>query len=456
MSGFFRRLLGREASADTSVSGTSAPEAWLLDLFGGMMTSTGLRVSISEALSVPGVSACINVVSEDLAKIPLKLYRYKKTGGKELAVDHPLFRLLHTAPAPWLTSFNWRRATFAAAMSRGNHLTRIRRDGRGEVFRLVPIRPDHVTYKFAAEGEPFFEVNGVTDRYVLGHTDAIHMAYRPDYMAAEKGGILGVSPITRHVETIALAIATERFAAAFFRNGARPSVAVEMPGKFPNPETANRIRARLEAAYSGVNNAFKVAVLELGMKLKELTYKNSDSQLVEIRREQVTQIAQIFGVPPHKVGILDKATFSNIEHQAIEYVTGPVGGMAAAHEAAIFLSGLTPDEQENYTVAYDLNGLLRGDLASRYKAYAIGRQWGWLNADTIREWEDMDPLPNEAGQTYMVPFNMQQVGAKPADDPSNPAPLQDEKEEREEDEEEDKALTNYSILGPDGLPLRRI
>lgn len=455
MAGFFKRLFGgSEPVADTQLSGTASPEGWLLDLFGGMMTSTGLRVSISEAMSVPGVAACINVMSEDLAKIPLKFYKYKKGGGKELALDHPLYRLLHTAPSPWLTSFNWRRATFGAALSRGNALTRIRRDGRGEVYRLVPIKPDLVTYKFAAEGEPFYDIGGPQPRYTLGYEDAIHLPYRPDFMAGDKGGVLGVSPITRHVETIALAIATERFAAAFFRNGARPSVAVEMPGKFPNQETANRIRARLEAAYSGVNNAFKVAVLELGMKLKELTYKNSDSQLVEIRKEQAVQIAMIYGVPPHKIGILDKATFSNIEHQAIEYATGPVGGLASAHEAAIALSALTIAEQEDYHVAYDLNGLLRGDLASRYKAYAIGRQWGWLNADTILEWEDMDPLPNGAGKTYMVPFNMQQVGgnAKP-NDPANPGPLQDDPPEKDDDEDDDKALS--PLLGPDGLRIRR-
>jgi HK97 family phage portal protein len=331
-------------------------------------------------------------------------------------------------------------------MSRGDAVTQIRRTGRGEVRRLSPIRPDKVTFKYTSEGEPFFEINGGSSRYTLSSEDAVHLAYRPDFLAADNGGVRGVSPITRHPEAIALAIATERFAATFFRNGARPSMAIEMPGKFPNEDTARRIRARLEAAYSGLDNSFKIAVLELGMKLKELSYKNSDSQLIEIRKEQALEMCRIFGVPPHKIGILDKATFSNIEHQAIEYVTGPLSAFATSHEQALWLTTLSEKEQGEYYIAYDLNGLLRGDIASRYKAYATGRQWGWLSADEVREWEDMDPLPNEAGRSYFVPFNMQQVGGESSDEGP---------EEPDEEDEPDEPKESSLILGPDGLPARR-
>lgn len=433
---------GEMTAADSS--GTAHPEAWFLDLFAGMLTSTGLRVSVSDAMSVPSVAACVNILSEDLAKVPLKLYERKARGGRTLATDHPLYTLLHDNPSPWMTSFNWRRVDFGAAISRGNAITRIYRSGRGEVKRLLPIRPDKVAIKWAADGEPFFDINNQASRYTLSYEDVIHNMYRPDIMAGEDNGLKGISPITRHPEAIALAIATERFAAAFFKNGARPSLAVEMPGRFPNPEVANRIRKRLEDAYSGVSNAFKVAVLELGMKLKEISYKNSDSQLIEVRREQALEMCRIFGVPPHKIGILDKATFSNIEHQAIEYVTGPVSALATSHEAAIRLSVLTEAEKERFYVAYDLNGLLRGDIASRYRAYAIGRQWGWLSADDIRDWEDMDPLPNGAGKSYYVPHNMQEVG-----DEKEPDDGTDEKSQP------DPAATPSAILGPDGLPLWR-
>lgn len=431
----------------SAVSNTSHPEQWFVDLFAGVMTSTGLRVSVNDAMSVPSLAACVNILAEDIAKVPLKLYKKQSKGSKVADTDHPLYHLLHDFPSPWMTSFTWRRVDFGSALTRGNGVTRIFRSGRGEVRRLMPLRPDQTTLRWTPEGEPFFDVSpSGAAKYTLSHEDVIHNMYRPDIMVGRDGGVSGVSPISRHTEAIALAIATERFASMFFKNGARPSVAIEMPGRFPNNDVANRIRRRLEDAYSGLSNSFKVAVLELGMKLKEISYKNSDSQLIEVRKEQAVEMCRIFGVPPHKIGILDKATFSNIEHQAIEYVTGPISALATSQEAAIRLSALTRREQEHYFVAFDLNGLLRGDIASRYRAYAIGRQWGWLSADDVREWEDMGPLPNEAGKSYYVPVNMQEVGNEDANDDGS----------EKDAPEVDPAATPSKILGPDGLPIRSI
>ena len=185
---------------------------------------------------------------------------------------------------------------------------------------------------------------------------------------------------------------------------------VEMDKQFPNDKVADRVRASIERAFSGLDNAFKVAVLELGLKLKEASFNNSDAQLVEVRKEAAVTCCQMFGVPPHKVGILDRATFSNIENQGIDYVTGPISAMASAVESAIETACLTTAERGTYNVRFDLNGLLRGDIFSRYRAYAIGRQWGWLNADEIRAFENFDPLPDGAGKTYLNPLNMVPAG----------------------------------------------
>jgi HK97 family phage portal protein len=428
---FFGRLVGIGPSAPSAMeygldpSNASNPKNWLLDIMGGLMTSTGLRITPELAMTVPGVAACVNVLSEDLAKVPLNIYKRTSDGRRELARDHPLFSLIHSSPLPWMTSFDWRRAMISNAMIRGNSYTRIFRNRRGEVVKLQLQRPGSVMTKWApVDGEPFYDINHEDGSSRIGYQEVAHIRYRADPLAGRYGGLLGMSPISRHAETIALAIAAEKFAAAFFRNGARPSAVIEMDAKLPNDAVGNRIRDGLERAYSGVDNAFKIAVLELGMKLKPFSFSNADSQLIEVRKEAALAIAMMFSIPPHKIGILDKATFSNIEHQAIEYVTGPVSGLARSIESSLTLSCLTQQEQKDYFIEHDLNGLLRGDLASRYRAYAIGRQWGWLSANDVRTTENLNPIVGGDGDAYLTPVNMAVDGQNPNQDqnanPSTP------------------------------------
>ncbi|GLK86677.1 phage portal protein [Ancylobacter defluvii] len=421
----FSGLLGApRADAAVEPSGTSMPEAWLTDLFGGVVTATGLRVTVRDALTVPGIAACIQVLSEDIAKVPFVLNRKGAGATRKPAVEHPLYTLLASRPAPWLSSFDWRRSMVHTALSRGNGHSRIHRDDEGRVLRLGLIQPGRVTTRWTDEGEPFYDLTAAQGpmRQGLSFQDVLHLAYRGSNDFAENGGIIGVSPIQQHREAIALAIAAERFAARFFANGARPSIAIEMEKKLPNDAVAKRLRAQIEGAYSGMDNAFRVAILELGMKLKEFSYNNRDSQLIEVRKEQAVQCCTMFGVPPHKIGILDRATNNNIEHQGIDYVTGPVSSLARAVESAVRISCLTADEDEEFEPELDLDDLQRGDILSRYRSYAIGRQWGWLNADEIREWESMNPLPDGAGKTYLTPLNMVPAGEDPMkDDAAKPA-----------------------------------
>lgn len=410
--------------AGTQTSGTGDPSGWLTDLFGGMITETGIRVSISDALTVPGVAASVQVLSDDLAKVPMYLHRKLPNGGSELATDHPLFPLLAGWPAPWLSTFNWRRTLIHNTLTRGNGFSRARWSAEGIVERITNVQPGRITTRWTDDGEPYYDLSGTTYERGLSWRDIIHVPYRASSDGAENGGVFGVSPIHQHREMLALCIATERFAAKFFKNGARPSAVVEMDGKLPNDQVAARIRASLERTYGGVDNAFKIAVLELGMKLKEFSFNNADSQLVEIRKEQGVQCAQAFGVPPHKIGILDRATFSNIEHQAIEYVTGPLSALAEALESAIETTCLSAAERGEYFIEVDLDELKRGDILNRYRAYAIGRQWGWLNADEIREWERQNPLPDGAGREFLKPLNMIPAGTDPTKDSADGEPPQ--------------------------------
>ncbi len=427
--GYLSRVLGGprlEASSTSSTSGTSSPEPWLLDLFGGVVTATGLRVTVKDALTVPGIAACIQVLSEDVAKVPFPLYRLDGGKTRSLALEHPLYSLIRSHPAPWLSSYDWRRAIVHNQLSRGNGYSRVHRDEAGRVVRLTLPQPGRVQQRWTSEGEPFFDVGGMSGEYARGlsYQDMIHLAYRGSNDHAENGGIYGVSPIQQHPEAIALAIAAERFAAKFFANGARPSVVIETEQKLPNDAVAARIRASVERAFAGVDNAFKVAVLELGMKLKEISFSNAESQLMEVRKEQTLAFCSMYRMPPHKIGILDRATFSNIEQQSIDYWTGPVSAVASGLENAVATACLSRAERDEYKPEMDLDDQMRGDMLSRYRAYAIGRQWGWLSADDIREWESQNPLPDGAGKTYITPLNM-----VPAKNTAGPDDEQDSGEE---------------------------
>ena len=433
--GFWRRILGGE-SQQNRYSDIAIED--LVGAFGGMISATGLHVTTADALTVPGIAACIQVLTEDLAKVPLELYRKTSSGTRQKATDHPLYALLKGHPAPWLSSFAWRRALLHNALAHGNGFSRAWRTERGTVEKITLLKHGQTNVRWASDGEPFFDLNsGGGTETGLSWQDVIHIPYRGTTDRGSGGGIMGISPIQQNKETIALALAAERFAAKFFANGARPSVVLEYDKKLPNDDVAARIRAGIERAYSGVDNAFKIAILELGMKLKEFSSNPSDSQLTETRKEQAIQCCTMYGVPPHKIGILDRATNNNIEHQGIDYVTGPVSSLAECAQSALETACLSPTERETYYIEFNLDGLMRGDLHSRYRAYAIGRQWGWLSADDVRSRENMDDLPDDQGKTYLTPLNMVPADTEPDEDPEKGTP------------------TRTAILRPDALDMKR-
>ncbi|MBP6818336.1 MAG: phage portal protein [Ferrovibrio sp.] len=426
MSFLARFLGGPMASAD--VSGTGAPEQWLVDIFGGMVTASGFRVSVRDARSVPGIQACIRVFGDDLSKVPLALYRRKRGGGREVADYKPQHKLVKFGPAPWLSSHRWRRVLWDACLAHGNAFSKVVRNGMGVPIRCSNTAIGAVSVRWTAEGEPFFDFTSRSNQLRgLTYMDMIHLAYQETSDGVPDGGSIGVSPIMLHREAVALSIATERFAASFFRNGAKPSLALETE-KSMNDEVFNRLRQQVEANYSGLPNMHKVMILEMGLKLKQISSTNVDSQLTEIRKEQAVQHCIMYGMPPHKIGILDRATNNNIEHQGIDYVTGPVSSKAKALEEALNLSLLTDVEREEFYFEHNLDALHRGDLLSRYRAYAIGRQWGWLNVDEIRDYENRNPLPDDAGKTYLQPLNMTKPGAGSKDDTPDDARDDDKKD----------------------------
>jgi HK97 family phage portal protein len=384
------RLFSTRASPTNTMRGT--PTGFF---FGG--TSSGKTVNERTAMQTTAVYACVRVLAEAIASLPLHIYRTTKE-GKEKAIDHPLYVLLHHEPNPEMTSFVFRETLMGHLLLWGNAYAQIIRDGRGRVVALYPLMPDKMTVDRTEQGTVYY----------LYHTEGATVPLRNDEVFHIPGlgfdGLLGYSPIAMSKNAIGMAIATEEYGASFFSNGANPGGVLEHPGVVKDPA---RIRESWNALYQGSKNAHRVAVLEEGMKFHSIGIPPEQAQFLETRKFQLNEIARIFRIPPHMIGDLEKSSFSNIEQQSLEFVMYTLDPWVIRWEQALFRALFSPTEKREYFVKFNVNGLLRGDYQSRMQGYAVGRQNGWLSADDIRELEDMNKLPEgQGGDHYLVNGNM--------------------------------------------------
>lgn len=375
----------------------ASPEQWLIEaLLGGMKTKAGVSVSKDTALGVATVFACVNKIAQAVSCLPFQVYRRIPGGGREPASDHPLYSILHDEPNPEMTSVDFRTAMQGNLTLRRNAVAVIVRDGMGRVAELWPV--EAINYSIRRD-KATRRLTYTIDGKDYGQESILHLRQ------ATFNGIVGLDAMTQAREAIALAITLQDNASRFFSNASRPGGFLEFPGVLKDEEV-KRLRESFEQSYKGTENAYKLAILEHGMKFVASQANNEQSQFNESRMFQAKEIASIFGVPPHKVGILDNATFSNIEHQSIEWVSDTLLPVITAWEASCNMRLLTREDRRTYFVKLNLSGLLRADIKTRFEAYGIGRQWGWLCPDEIRELEDQNPLPDGLGKMYLVPGNM--------------------------------------------------
>lgn len=373
----------------------------------GSNSASGVAVTPETSMRSAAVLACVRVLAETVAGLPLIVYRRGKN-GRERDTSLPLFNLLTSRPNRYQTAFEFREMLMAHCLLRGNGYAQKVYDGAGRLVELVPLNPTKVEPRLNPDGSLSYRVK--TDLFgevSLQSSDVFHIK------GLATDGIIGVSPITYAREAVGLSIATEDFGARVFSNDAKPGGILEHPGKLSD-EAHKRIKDSWQAAHSGLKNAHKVAVLEEGMKWQRIGISNSDSQFIEARKFQIEEIARIFRVPPHLIGHLERATFANIEHQSLEFVQHTMLPWLRRWEQAISARLMTEKESAVYYSEFLVDGLLRGDIQSRYSAYAVGRQWGWLSADDVRRLENMEPLPEDAGKDYLVPLNMVAAGSAPA------------------------------------------
>lgn len=409
--GLVRKAVRGSTFAD---AGLATPERWVEEWFmGGAATRAGVWISEETALHYSPFFAGVNAVSTDIAKLPLPVYE-RLDRGKRKATEHPLYGVLHDEPNPQMPPIVLKRTVQAHAMTWGTGFCRIVWSNAGFVKELWPLRPDRMKPEIIHTGPGTFTVNWLYNDPVNG----INTRFFPDEILPIGGlgydGIRGYSIVAMARNSLGLGVAAETYGSQLFNNGARPGGALRHP-KTLSDGAQKRLRANWELLHRGLDRAQQVAILEEGLEWQDIGIPPEDAQFLETRKLQVTEATRWTRIPPHKIGDLEHATFTNIEHQGLEYVIDTLGGWLVTWEQTTNMRCLVGPERQRFFVENIVDALLRGDIKSRYEAYAVGRQNGWLNGDDIAELENRNPLPGRVGETYWMPLNMAPAMA-PGDD----------------------------------------
>jgi HK97 family phage portal protein len=362
---------------------------------GSNRNPSGVKIDAETALRSTVVLACIRVLSTSVAGLPLHLYRRLAGGGKEIAREHPLYRILHTQPNSWQTSFEWREQMMLHLLTTGAAFDEKVYAG-GTISEIVPLHPSRMKVE---------QIENMRLRYTYREASGGSTVYTQDAIMSVRGmsddGVHGLSMIEMARDAIGLSRACEIHGASFFGNGARPGVILSTD-QMLSPEAAENTRNQWERAHRGADRAHKTAVLQGGLKVNELGGNNQEAQFLEARRFQVEEICRLWGVPPHLVGDLSRSSYSNIEQQSLDYVQNGLMPWLRRIESAIARDLLEGDDE--YFAEFDTRGSLRADAAGRATYYNTLWQLGVASVNEIRAWENMNPV--EGGDTRFVQLNM--------------------------------------------------
>lgn len=389
-----------------ALASTPAPQDNFWYTNPGRLSSSGERITYDSAMAISTVYACVKVIAEDVAGLPLIMYQRRADGGKDRAPNHPIAELLHDQPNEWQTSFEWREMMMGHVLLRGNAYSRIVPGPRGAVDALVPIHPERVKVERLAGG-PL--------RYTITHADGRQERLLQDEIFHLRGlsndGIRGISPIDAGLDSLGLTRAVDEHAARSVSQGAHPSGMLKVPGTLTE-EQRKQQRENWQDAHSG-QNAWKPGLLEGGMDWVQLGMTNEQTELMKIRAHQALEVTRWFRMQPHKVGILDRATFNNIEHQSLEHVIDTVRPWLVRIEQAIRRDLIIATDR--FFAEFLMDALLRGDTKTRYEAYASAIMHGWMTRNEARLRDNMNPL--EGLDEPLAPLNMipaTQMGKAPS------------------------------------------
>ena len=437
-----------EVTDDVRDSGT-------LFVFG--KANSGEQVDEKTAMQIATVYACVRLLAESVAQLPLHLYRVTDPDGQEKVPEHPLYTILYRQPNPEMTSFSYWEAVMTHLLLWGNSYSQIVRDGKNNILGLYPLLPENVEIDRTDKGELYYIYHAYTNE-VPGEKNK-DIIFRRDEMFHIPGlsfnGLVGFSPIAMMKNSLGTTLAVEKYGSAFFKNGAQPSGVLQHPTTLKDPE---KVRRQWHEAYGGTANAHRVAVLEEGMQYKPISLPPEDSQFLSTREFGVEEICRIFRVPPHMVQDLKRATFSNIEHQSIDFVVHTLDPWLVRIEKAIVKDLLLEDEKDQFFPKFNVDGLLRGDYKSRMDGYSVGISTGIISPNEARRKENMPPLPAEeggdfhivngtfiklrdVGQQYGVQETTQETGRTDTPDEPDTGEQPDEGEDGKEEQHENKRHT---------------
>lgn len=400
----------------------------------GQQTNSGVRIDASTALQIGAVFSCVRVLSESISSLPCLMYEKTETGRRRTE-NHPLSDLLHYQPNNYQTAVEFWDMMVGHMALRGRSYAEIIQGPRGFADQLIPLHPDRVQVKYNRRGRP---------DYTYTEPDGTKRDIPWEYMFDVKGPLDGVSVVTAARESFGLAKATEEHAARLFGQGIQLSGVLEHPNRLDD-ESADRIAKSFSKAYSGVGNAHRPAVLEEGMKWNKIGLTAEDSQFIQSRKFQLNEIARWFRMPPHLIGDLERATFSNIEEMGINFVVHTLRPWLVRIESAI-RRDLIVNTNRFYS-EFLVDALMRGDIKSRYDAYNVGIQAGILAPNEPRQWENLNP--KEGLDEPLRPLNMVPVNQAQEEQPQQqqPTPQPSQMEESEAEPQQDNRFMKLLKVG---------
>ncbi|WP_394243914.1 phage portal protein [Halopseudomonas laoshanensis] len=396
---FFSQLLASHTTGAVSDGSTSFWQG----LIGSGRNSSGVVVTPESALAVPVLQNCVTLLAESIAQLPLELYRRKDGGQRETAINHPLYDVLRYQPNGFQTPYELLECGQVSLGLRGNSYSFIERREDGNVQAIWPLDNDKVVVHKGSDLLPYYQVGSYQDRLPARQIHHVRWISRNHYT--------GLSPVQLHAEAVGLAQAVRQYAGKSFANGVSVSGVIERPREsaaIKDQSSIDRILDQWGSKFGGMDNSKKVAMLQEGMTFKPVSMNNVDAEILGILKATAADVARMYKIPLPMVNDLEKANYNTIEQLLIQFVVFGLLPWVKRHEQSMMRDYLLPKDRRDYFIEFNLSGLMRGDQKSRYEAYAIGRQWGWLSVNDIRRLENMPPVPG--GDVYLQPLNMIDAG----------------------------------------------
>lgn len=420
-------FLTRLMSSIGGVADTPAAPRDVLDprFWGGVSerSLTGIVVNAQSVEQLDVVQAVVGALSDTVSTLPLILFEEQGAPGESgearrvPASAHPLYTILGRHPNARQTRQEYLAEQTRHLALRRNCYTEITMEG-GAIAGLLSIHPDRVLRIDARnDGRIYYHIRGlgVSPSYWLRDDQISHIRLAP----LTEDGLMGRPMWETGRETIAHALAVARYGALYFKQGGLAGGVLEHPGAFKSKEDEDAFRENFHNQTSG-GNAHKWFLLKYGIKATRWPVQNDQAQFLETARHMESKLARLWRMPPHRVGILERATHSNIEQQSIEYVVHTLSPYLVAIEQAVARDLLIGPERGRYFAEFNVAALLRGDIINRFKAFALGRQWGWLSVNDIRRMENQEVLEGGRGDIYLEPMNMKEAGSLDSNDSDEP------------------------------------